>query len=1554
MLEIPVKVGVSVEETKTALLKAVAGDLEDLNKIVGAGGRTLKYTAEFNTEGVKDIQFAGEQLNSLTAETKKIAAEAQKLTKVQKGSLTSLRQQTNYFKQQRDALATSNPLWAQYNQKVIESTAAVAAANGVQQGSIAALQAEQRELTNRINKEALSTDERARATQEIARYSEAIRRASGVEAGSISDLKTRREELLKLRDSISSLGDGRNKISQVNEEISNLDRRIASLSPKAGQLISLLGKIATVQSGFIAINSIIRSFTGFVDQYVSRVKQVEAFNLALTNVGFTATESSATLEKASATAAKLGAPIRQVEKAYIRMIPALQAVGASAQETDRFIEQISARTQTLGLTTEESGRLIEAFAQVLSKGKLQSEELTQQISELDGAFRKQLADAIGVNIFELTSLVQAGEITADKFVEAVNKMENGAEELAQRVRDGRATIQQLQNAVQRLQVENLQEIGKILEPAAKSFIEIARVVQIFISELSQTEAFRSAIVVFNNIAKGLEVFVIGLTRAISLIATIVNPIFSIVNAVLGLGEGFGGVVGAITILVASLATLKAALGIGALLKLLQKNFIELATSTTSGAKSIGVFNAALRQIKSGQISVGISGLAAASRQAASGFINLGKTALSPLGKALSNIPGLASKAGRAIGQLSAITKGAQRSTAGFAREQVNISAFNDRIIQSNIKLEGTLRARGVSEKQLFRRVIANSVIQKSYYAQVVKGQQLTAAQSMTWGQALSASFTRVGRAAGLSAISVKNFKIALASIINPVTIAFIALGTVISGYTEITEAGKEGTKAFGETIRKTNSALDSYKKSSEIVAKANQTTTKSATASGIAFGALSAVLLGLAIAAAPKTLGASLLLYGKAAALGAVGFVSLTKAIDDLKIAASAGSIEEASTEAEKVIDKLKKGVTDLGISLAGVNNFESFNTEKLEEANTRIADLVEQNRSYVNALQEVIKKQEESERPNATVVEQAREKLVAAQNELAQAEKVQASIRAENEERIRLNKNIEGVVINLKELEKIQSSFNTALEQAVTEEETEAMRKYGNSLENASKLEGALLGIQKEANAQRINQLRGSLAALQNSRIKNKEAVEDQIEREQELSNELATELKKREELQKQYEQALASAFEKGAQNARDLASVYRESGAAIRSAFTGVLDSLSSLGGQALSLIDTIVSRETEGLKQGGRKRKEIITEQLKAAVRLNEFETRIAQLKLRTTTAVAVAEARSTQARFRAEAQIARLKGQSQVAAAFSNAASQQDKVIAGLRLQSKLESDLLNLKKITKDQEILASARSEKIKTDLGVQKVSLKDAIGLLDQIISKYDKQIDQYGDLAATSEDAALEIDLGQFEEGQNEVDKFKSGFEDATVAAGGLESRLQSIRDYAIEARKEIEAIAATLNNKNKESAGRTPPRAPVLNRAMGGPVAAGVKYFVNDGGGREAFVNSLGRFSMLPASRNTMWTAPSSGSIIPAGLVDDYRRNSDINSSFEGASVRPRASISSSMFDSGNLVKQIGAGMKGSNTTQRITNNITIQSQEPVMDASKLMSNVAKMRARRGMMR
>jgi hypothetical protein len=51
----------------------------------------------------------------------------------------------------------------------------------------------------------------------------------------------------------------------------------------------------------------------------------------------------------------------------------------------------------------------------------------------------------------------------------------------------------------------------------------------------------------------------------------------------------------------------------------------------------------------------------------------------------------------------------------------------------------------------------------------------------------------------------------------------------------------------------------------------------------------------------------------------------------------------------------------------------------------------------------------------------------------------------------------------------------------------------------------------------------------------------------------------------------------------------------------------------------------------------------------------------------------------------------------------------------------------------------------------------------------------------------------------------------------------------------------------------------------------------------------------------------------------------------------------------MDSGNLVKQMTAAIGASGGNQRITNNVTIQSQQPVTDASKIMTNVARMRLR-----
>jgi hypothetical protein len=87
----------------------------------------------------------------------------------------------------------------------------------------------------------------------------------------------------------------------------------------------------------------------------------------------------------------------------------------------------------------------------------------------------------------------------------------------------------------------------------------------------------------------------------------------------------------------------------------------------------------------------------------------------------------------------------------------------------------------------------------------------------------------------------------------------------------------------------------------------------------------------------------------------------------------------------------------------------------------------------------------------------------------------------------------------------------------------------------------------------------------------------------------------------------------------------------------------------------------------------------------------------------------------------------------------------------------------------------------------------------------------------------------------------------------------------------------------------------------------------------------------------------------------MTKELVQNSKINAKIQAVSGqgRPRAVSqveASGVSSSGNLIKQMGAMMSGG-STQRITNHVTIQSQNPVTDASKIMANVARMKARRG---
>ena len=124
----------------------------------------------------------------------------------------------------------------------------------------------------------------------------------------------------------------------------------------------------------------------------------------------------------------------------------------------------------------------------------------------------------------------------------------------------------------------------------------------------------------------------------------------------------------------------------------------------------------------------------------------------------------------------------------------------------------------------------------------------------------------------------------------------------------------------------------------------------------------------------------------------------------------------------------------------------------------------------------------------------------------------------------------------------------------------------------------------------------------------------------------------------------------------------------------------------------------------------------------------------------------------------------------------------------------------------------------------------------------------------------------------------------------------------------------------------------------RAMGGPLAGGQSAYVNELG-QEAFLSRSGDLSLISAPMWGTWRAPTEGTVIPAHLTASLKAS--------GAFAAPAAAAASPGGDGGAMGRLVAA-LSGE-TIGRQTNHVTIQSTEPVADASRMLVEMSRLRAR-----
>jgi tape measure domain-containing protein len=250
----------------------------------------------------------------------------------------------------------------------------------------------------------------------------------------LTEVEKAERELLKIREkqiiATSRLGltiaDEKvklNEINRVNREAAKTKQGL--MQSNRGLLTSFKNLIKSVGAYALAYVGLQKIISFFTNTLFNLTKKLDSQHFSMTTVIKDQRELTETTIFLSKISVAYGLDILTLTERYIKFRAAAQQSNITAQDTMRIFDSVAKAAAVLGLKTDEVNGVFLALEQMISKGKVTTEELRRQLGErLPGAFGI-MADALGISISELDKMLKAGEILSDealpKFAIALEK-----------------------------------------------------------------------------------------------------------------------------------------------------------------------------------------------------------------------------------------------------------------------------------------------------------------------------------------------------------------------------------------------------------------------------------------------------------------------------------------------------------------------------------------------------------------------------------------------------------------------------------------------------------------------------------------------------------------------------------------------------------------------------------------------------------------------------------------------------------------------------------------------------------------------------------------------------------------------------------------------------------------------------------------------------------------------------------------------------------------------------------------------------------------------------
>lgn len=366
-----------------------------------------------------------------------------------------------------------------------------------------------------------------------------------VQAGSATSLrqqvnqaKQARDALAKYKEGTDSIGrsvrivsdqwvEQNKKVKSLEGQLSRVDGspfwdRLKENSP-IGPILNFGNGLSQLTNQLQAAQIIIGQVIGSFNDLIDAIAKLQTFSLSFKAIGAGVSGAQQALAESSRIALNLGVGLQNVRNSFQQLTPVILNSGGSLQNVSDITETLSSRFAAFGISGDRARRVTNGIIQAFAKGKLQAEELTQQIAEADPAFGTDFAKALGVSTAELLRMVKAGEINTKVLLDTIpqlskssllyGKLGTSAGDAVVALASGNATIDQVRNKFDSLNQLSFEKLAKAAGPIIFSILELQATFSDLFAQISESGAFQA-------LNQSLGIVLQSFSKLVKLFATI--------------------------------------------------------------------------------------------------------------------------------------------------------------------------------------------------------------------------------------------------------------------------------------------------------------------------------------------------------------------------------------------------------------------------------------------------------------------------------------------------------------------------------------------------------------------------------------------------------------------------------------------------------------------------------------------------------------------------------------------------------------------------------------------------------------------------------------------------------------------------------------------------------------------------------------------------------------------------------------------------------------------------------------------------------------------------